>query len=63
MQGILALKDWVLDNKCQVVACESTSDYWVHIYDLLYDCLEVIVGNPHDMKVLSHKKLIRSIQK
>ena len=56
MQGLLALKDWVLVNKCQVVACESTSDYWVQIYDLLCDYLEVIVGNPHDMKVLSHKK-------
>jgi transposase len=56
MQGILALKDWILINKCQVVACESTSDYWVHIYDVLCDHLEVIVGNPHDMKVLSHKK-------
>ena len=56
MQGILALKDWVLVNKCQVVACESTSDYWVQIYDLLCDCLDIIVGNPHDMKVLSHKK-------
>jgi transposase len=56
MQGLLALKDWVFTNKCQVVACESTSDYWVQIYDLLCDYLEVIVGNPHDMKVLSHKK-------
>ena len=56
MQGILALKDWILTNKCQVVACESISDYWVHIYDVLYDYLDVIVGNPHDMKVLSHKK-------
>lgn len=56
MQGLLALKDWILSNKCQVVACESTSDYWVQLYDLLSDYLEVIVGNPHDMKVLTHKK-------
>ena len=39
-----------------MVACESTSDYWVQLYDLLSDYLEVIVGNPHDMKVLTHKK-------
>jgi transposase len=56
MQGILALNDWILVNKSQVVACESTSDYWVQIYDLLCDHLEVIVGNPYDMKILSHKK-------
>ena len=26
-----------------MVACESTSDYWVQIYDLLCDYLDVIV--------------------
>ena len=35
VQGLLALKNWILEHKCQVVACESTSDYWVQIYDSL----------------------------
>ncbi|QVV87572.1 IS110 family transposase [Methanospirillum sp. J.3.6.1-F.2.7.3] len=56
VQGLLALKNWILKNKCQVVACESTSDYWVQIYDSLIEHLPVIVGNAHDIKVLSHKK-------
>ena len=55
-QGILAIKEWILENKCQVVACESTSDYWVPIYDALCDFVTMIVGNAHDIKVLTHKK-------
>ncbi|RXE55918.1 hypothetical protein ABH15_06840 [Methanoculleus taiwanensis] len=31
---LLLLKDWVLYHGCEVVACESTSDYWVWVYDL-----------------------------
>lgn len=56
MQGILALKCWILEHKCEVVACESTNNFWYQIYDALCDNVAVIVGNPHDMKVLTHKK-------
>jgi len=54
--GLLGLKDLILEHKCDVVACESTSDYWVCIYDMLFDRVPVIVGNAHDIKVLAHKK-------
>jgi len=56
VQGTLALKTWILEYKSDVVACESTSDYWVTIYDQLIDHIPVLVGNAHDMKVLAHKK-------
>lgn len=56
MQGLLALKGWILEHKCEVVACESTNNFWYHVYDSLCEHVPVIVGNPHDMKVLSHKK-------
>jgi len=56
MQGLLALKNWIIEHKCQVVACESTNNFWYHIYDSLCDHTTVIVGNAHDMKVLTHKK-------
>jgi transposase len=56
MQGLLALKYWILEHKCEVVACESTNNFWYQIYDALCDNVTVIVGNPHDMKVLTHKK-------
>ena len=54
--GILALKNLVISEQCDVVACESTSDFWVPIYDLLIKHLPVIVGNARDMKALTHKK-------
>ena len=54
--GILALKDWVISEKCDVVACESTSDFWVPIHDSLIKHLPVIVGNARDMKAFTHKK-------
>jgi transposase len=55
-EGILALKNWVISEKCNVVACESTSDFWVPIHDSLINHLPVIVGNARDMKVFTHKK-------
>ncbi len=55
-QGILEFKSWVLEKHCDVVACESTSDYWVPIYDTLISHIIVIVGNARDMKAYSHKK-------
>ena len=55
-EGILELKKWVLTENCDVVACESTSDFWVPIYDSLINHLTVIVGNARDMKAFTHKK-------
>ncbi len=55
-EGILNLKNWVTSEKCDVVACESTSDFWVPIYDSLINHLPVIVGNARDMKAFTHKK-------
>ena len=54
--GILNLKNWVMSEQCDVVACESTSDFWVPIYDSLIIHLPVIVGNARDMKAFTHKK-------
>lgn len=54
--GILNLKNWVISEQCDVVACESTSDFWVSIYDSLIKHLPVIVGNARDMKAFTHKK-------
>ncbi|WP_440945984.1 IS110-like element ISMac14 family transposase [Methanosarcina sp. T3] len=53
---ILAFKNWVISENCDVVACESTSDFWVPIYDALIKHLPVIVGNARDMKAFTHKK-------
>ncbi|AKB46604.1 Mobile element protein [Methanosarcina sp. Kolksee] len=55
-EGILALKNWVVSEECDVVACESTSDFWVPIHDSLIKHLPVIIGNARDMKAFTHKK-------
>ena len=54
--GLMALKNWFVTHNVQAVGCESTSDYWIQIYDLLCPICDVIVGNARDMKALSHKK-------
>ena len=54
--GLISLKNWIISNNVEAVGCESTSDYWVRIYDLLSPICNVIVGNARDMKALSHKK-------
>lgn len=56
IDGLLSLSHWVSENKCQVVACESTNTFWYQVYDALADKCPVIVGNAHDMKVVTHKK-------
>jgi len=48
--GLIRLKDWILNNKVQALGCESTSDYWVLIYDMLNQYIPVIVGNARDIK-------------
>lgn len=55
-EGLFSLKTWIIGYRADVIACESTSDYWVQVYDLLNKEIPVIVGNAHDIKVLSHKK-------
>jgi len=54
--GLYKLKDWILGNGVQALGCESTSDYWVLIYEMLNQHIPVIVGNARDIKALSHKK-------
>lgn len=54
--GLIGLKDWILNNGVQALGCESTSDYWVLIYEMLNQHIPVIVGNARDIKALSHKK-------
>ncbi|OPZ68725.1 MAG: Transposase [Verrucomicrobia bacterium ADurb.Bin474] len=53
---LFALRDWVLFHGCEVVACESTSDYWIQVSDLFAEKIPVIVGNARDIKAISHKK-------
>jgi len=55
-EGILALINWLISEKCNVVACESTSDFWVPIHDSLIRYL------PVDSEVISQLALNNMIQ-
>ncbi len=62
-EGILNLKDWAISEKCDVVVCESASDFWVPIYESLIDHLPVIVGNASVASIVKYRiKPITNIQ-
>ena len=50
LDDILKFKEWILENNCEQIAVESTGVYWVPIYTLLEDQIEVIVANPYQIK-------------
>ncbi|MHB8127413.1 MAG: IS110 family RNA-guided transposase [Mobilitalea sp.] len=39
-------KQWLLDNDCHDVCMESTGKYWVPVFNLLEDCINVTIANP-----------------
>ena len=43
---ILAFKQWLLDNNCLDVCMESTGKYYIPVYNLLEDSINVTVANP-----------------
>lgn len=57
--GLFNLREWTIEHKCEVVACESTSDFWVPICTIMEGHVTVIVGNARDIKMLtqSYNKL------
>lgn len=53
---LLKFKAWLIDNYCDVVAMESTGTYWIPVYSVLEDSVEVIVANPYMIKHIPGKK-------
>ena len=50
LDDIIKFKEWVVKNNCEQVAVESTGVYWVPIYTVLEDKIEVIVANAYKIK-------------
>lgn len=51
MPELLALAEWLTEQRCPIVAMESTGVYWKPVYHVLSaHSLEVVVGNPRDMR-------------
>jgi transposase len=53
---LLRFKAWLIDNGCDVAAMESTGTYWIPVYSVLEDSIEVIVANPYMIKHIPGKK-------
>ncbi|ENZ11901.1 IS110 family transposase [Enterocloster clostridioformis] len=54
--SILEFKQWLLDNDCHDVCMESTGKYWVPVFNLLEDDINVVIANPKWVKAVKGNK-------
>ena len=54
--SILEFKKWLLDNSCRDVCMESTGKYWVPVFNLLEDEINVTIANPKWVKAIKGNK-------
>ena len=50
--SILEFKQWLLDNDCHDVCMESTGKYWIPVFNLLEDEINVTIANPKWVKAV-----------
>ncbi len=55
-EDLYRLKDWVLEQGCDVVAMESTGVYWRPVHNVLEDSCQVILVNARHVKHLPGRK-------
>lgn len=53
---ILRFKQWLLENDCRDVCMESTGKYWIPVYNLLEDEINVVVASPKWVKAVKGNK-------
>lgn len=56
LEGLLDLRNWIVENNCQRVAIESTGIYWIPTYTILEGKVETIVANPLQIKHIPGRK-------
>lgn len=54
--SILQFKEWLLENQCFDVCMESTGKYWVPVFNLLEDDINVTIANPKWVKAVKGNK-------
>ena len=54
--SILEFKHWLLDNDCHDICMESTGKYWVPVFNLLEDDVNVVIANPKWAKAVKGNK-------
>lgn len=55
--SILQFKDWLLENDCHDLCMESTGKYWVPVFNLLEDVINVTIANPKWVKSVKGNKV------
>ncbi len=54
--SILEFKKWLLENECLYVCMESTGKYWIPVFNLLEDEINVTIVNPKWVKAVKGNK-------
>ena len=54
--SILQFKNWLIENQCRDVCMESTGKYWVPVFNLLEDEMNVTIANPKWVKAVKGNK-------
>jgi transposase len=55
-KDVLALRDWLHEHGCPVVAMESTGVYWKPLFNLLEGAVKVMLVNPAHIKQVPGRK-------
>ncbi len=55
-RDLRAMKEWLLENECPVVAMESTGVYWRPVFNVLEACVQVILVNARHTKHVPGRK-------
>lgn len=50
--SILDFKQWLIENNCSDVCMESTGKYWIPVFNLLEDTINVTIANPKWVKAI-----------
>jgi transposase len=53
---LLALLDWLSEERCTHVAMESTGSYWKPVYNILEDAFKLLVVNAQHLKAVPGRK-------
>ena len=54
--SILEFKKWLLENECLYVCMESTGKYWIPVFNILEDEINVTIANPKWVKAVKGNK-------
>ncbi|MEW6003646.1 MAG: IS110 family transposase [Nitrospirota bacterium] len=55
-EDVMKMKQWLIKEKCEAVAMESTGIFWFPLYDLLHEELKVSVVNARNIKNVPGRK-------